>query len=120
LNFHTHNYQTEVNVWPIGIIPSNLITMAATPGLFSSSLISAEVKASLPAGYIVRALEKEDFAKGYLDCLRVLTHVGDLSVEQFNERYEEMEALKGTYYLLVMEHEKRIVATASLIVEKKL
>jgi glucosamine-phosphate N-acetyltransferase len=50
----------------------------------------------------------------------VLTHVGDLTVEQFNERYDEMKEGRGTYYLLVIEHENRIVGTGSLIVEKKL
>jgi hypothetical protein len=97
-----------------------LIMMAATEGLFSASLISPEVVASLPPGYTVRSLQKDDFARGYLDCLRVLTHVGDLTVEDFNERYEEMAQLKGTYCLLVMVYENRIVGTGSLIIEKKL
>ena len=95
-------------------------TMATPKGLFSNTLISPEVISSLPDAYTVRSLEREDFAKGYLDCLRVLTHVGDLTVEQFNERYDEMNTGKGTYYLLVIEHENRIVGTGSLIVEKKL
>lgn len=94
--------------------------MATPTGLFPSSLISSEVISSLPEGYTARSLEKADFAKGYLDCLRVLTHVGDLTEEQFNERYDEMDALNGTYYLLVLEYEGRIVGTGSLIVEKKL
>jgi glucosamine-phosphate N-acetyltransferase len=94
--------------------------MATPKGLFSNTLISPEVISSLPESYTVRSLEREDFAKGYLDCLRVLTHVGDLTVEEFNERYDEMNAGKGTYYLLVIEHENQIVGTGSLIVEKKL
>jgi glucosamine-phosphate N-acetyltransferase len=68
----------------------------------------------------VRPLERDDFQKGYLDCLRVLTHVGDLTEEQFQERYDEMVVLKGTYYLLVVEFEGRIVGSGSLIVERKL
>jgi glucosamine-phosphate N-acetyltransferase len=95
--------------------------MATPKGLFSNSLISLEVISSLPDSYTVRSLEREDFANGYLDCLWVLVHVGDLTVEQFNERYDEMNGQgKGTYYLLVIEHENRIVGTGSLIVEKKL
>jgi glucosamine-phosphate N-acetyltransferase len=94
--------------------------MATPKGLFSNTLISPEVISSPPESYTVRSLEREDFAKGYLDCLRVLTHVGDLTVEQFNERYDEMNAGKGTYYLLVIEQEDWIVGTGSLIVEKKL
>jgi len=95
--------------------------MATEQGLFSSSLISPQVVASLPNGYTIRSLERSDFAKGYLDCLRVLTFVGDLTVDQFNERYDEMNTQgKGTYYLLVIEFENRIVGTGSLIIEKKL
>lgn len=50
----------------------------------------------------------------------MLTHVGDLTEEQFQERYDEMVVLKGTYYLLVVEFEGRIVGSGSLIVERKL
>ncbi|KIW10588.1 hypothetical protein PV08_11552 [Exophiala spinifera] len=94
--------------------------MTASEGLFPNSLISDEVKASLPEGYTVRSLERTDFAKGFLDCLRVLTWVGDLTEEEFYERYDEMNTQgKGTYYLIVIEYEGRIVGTGSLIVEKK-
>lgn len=98
--------------------------MSTTQALFVSSLISPDVIASLPDAYIIRSLERGDFVKGYLDCLRVLTFVGDLSLEQFNERYDEMSKVNthgaGTYYLLVIEHENRIVGTGSLIIERKL
>lgn len=90
-------------------------------GLFSNSLISDEVKASFPEGYTVRSLERADLAKGFLDCLRVLTWVGDLTEQEFNDRYDEMNTQgKGTYYLIVIEYENKIVGTGSLIVEKKL
>lgn len=95
--------------------------MASTEGLYSNSLISDKVKGSLPEGYTVRSLERTDLAKGFLDCLRVLTYVGDLTDEEFYERYDEMNTQgKGTYYLTVIEYEGRIVGTGSLIVEKKL
>ncbi|KUI60845.1 Glucosamine 6-phosphate N-acetyltransferase [Cytospora mali] len=93
--------------------------MAASDSLFSSSLISTEVSSSFPDGFTIRPLQKADFRKGYLDCLRVLTWVGDVTEEEWNERYEEMEQAKGTYYLLAVEHENRIVGTGSLIVERK-
>jgi glucosamine-phosphate N-acetyltransferase len=91
--------------------------------LWSSSLISSEVVTSLPEGYQARPLERNDFSKGYLDCLRVLTHVGELTEEKFHERYDEMSAINGvkpTYYLVVIEHQEKIVGTGSLIVERKL
>ncbi|KAJ9155248.1 Glucosamine 6-phosphate N-acetyltransferase [Pleurostoma richardsiae] len=93
--------------------------MATSKGLFPHSLISPEAAGAFPKSFTIRPLEKEDYARGYLDCLRVLTWVGDLTEEEFNERYEEMVAAKGTYYLLVIEHENRIVGTGSLVVEKK-
>ncbi|KAJ9612755.1 uncharacterized protein PV06_02252 [Exophiala oligosperma] len=94
--------------------------MAASKGLFSSTLISDDIKTSFPEGYVARSLERTDFAKGFLDCLRVLTWVGDLTEDEFYERYDEMNTQgKGTYYLIVIEYEGRIVGTGSLIVEKK-
>lgn len=101
--------------------PLRILTSPFTMSeLFPSSLISSEVTTSLPASYTIRSLRKDDFSKGYLDCLKVLTHVGDLTVEEWNERYDEMAESKGTYYLLAVEHEGRVVGTGSLIVEKKL
>jgi len=99
------------------------MTTASAPqeGLFSNALISDEVKVSFPEGYVVRSLERTDFAKGFLDCLRVLTWVGDLTEQDFYERYDEMDSQgKGPYYLIVIEHDGKIVGTGSLIVEKKL
>jgi glucosamine-phosphate N-acetyltransferase len=95
--------------------------MASHPGLFSSDLISPEIAASLPETYTIRALQRDDYAKGFLDCLRVLTTVGDITEEQYNERYDFMNTQgKGAYYLLVIDDGKGIVGTGALIVEKKL
>lgn len=94
--------------------------MADHEPLFSSSLISPEVVSSLPTGFTIRPLHRQDFQKGYLDCLRVLTWVGDLTEEEWNSRFDEMARATGTYYLLALEHEDRIVGTGSLVVERKL
>jgi hypothetical protein len=53
---------------------------ASTP-LFSSDLISPEVLAQLPEGYSCRPIQRDDYHKGFLDVLRVLTTVGDVSEE---------------------------------------
>jgi glucosamine-phosphate N-acetyltransferase len=91
------------------------------PGLFSSELVSPTIAASLPESYTVRALQKDDYARGFLDCLRVLTTVGDITEEQWNERYDWMSTQgAGGYYLLVIEDGGRIVGTGALIVERKL
>lgn len=90
-------------------------------GLFSPQLISPEVAESLPPSYTIRALEKADFHRGFLDVLRVLTKVGDVSEERWNERYEWMDTQgKGGYFILVVHDGERIVATGALIVERKL
>ena len=49
--------------------------------LFSASLISPEVASQLPEGYTIRPMQRGDYAKGFLDVLRVLTTVGDVTEE---------------------------------------
>lgn len=98
--------------------------MAATQeGLFSSELISPAVTAALPTGYTARALRESDYDAGFLDCLRVLTTVGEISREAFAERYQWMTK-NDSYYVLVIEDTTRdtpvIVGTGALIVERKL
>ncbi|RDW62280.1 hypothetical protein BP6252_11713 [Coleophoma cylindrospora] len=96
--------------------------MAATTStsLFDASLISPEVASSFPDGYQVRPLERGDYAKGFFECLQVLTSTGDISSQQFDERFDWMSTQgKGTYFFLVIEAEGRIVGTGALIVERK-
>lgn len=53
--------------------------------------------------------------------LRVLTTVGDISEEAWNERYDWMSTQgKGGYYLLCVLDGDRVVGTGALIVERKL
>lgn len=90
-------------------------------GLFGPDLISPTIAASLPPTYTLRALRKSDYAIGFLDVLRVLTTVGDISQDAWNERYDWMSGQgRGGYYLLVIEDQGRIVGTGALIVERKL
>jgi glucosamine-phosphate N-acetyltransferase len=94
--------------------------MADCEPLFSPSLLSPEVVSSLPAGFTIRPLHRQDFKKGYLECLGVLTWVGDLTEQEWNSRFDDMARAAGTYYLLAIEHGDRIVGTGSLVVERKL
>ena len=105
--------------------------------LFDSSLISQSVLSTLPEGYTVRPLQKSDYQKGFLDVLKVLTKVGDISEEAWNERYDWMKAREGDYFILVVldggdgievnstasgadpEGHRRIVGTGALVVERK-
>ncbi|KAG6175926.1 hypothetical protein E4U27_005681 [Claviceps purpurea] len=94
--------------------------MAVMAPLFPPSLISPDVTASMPAGYIIRPLEKNDYHKGFLACLQELTWTGDQTADEFAARYDEMDTNgAGPYYYLVIEHEDRIVGTGAIVIEKK-
>lgn len=89
--------------------------------LFKHDLISPQVAASLPEGYTCRPLQSSDYHDGFLDVLRVLTTVGDISEAQWAARFEEMLRTKDTYYLIcIANREQKVVGTGALIVEKKL
>lgn len=90
--------------------------------LFPASLISAEVTGSLPESFTIRPLARDDHARGFYECLAVLTWVGDPapSADEFRARFDDMARADGTYYFLVVEHAGRVVGTGEIIVEKKL
>ncbi|KAJ5860173.1 uncharacterized protein N7529_007483 [Penicillium soppii] len=88
--------------------------------LFPSTLISPEVIAELPENYTIRPLRRSDYNRGYLDVLRVLTTVGDISEDDWNKRYAWITSRNDEYYMLVVcDGEDRVVGTGSLIVERK-
>ncbi|OCL08352.1 acyl-CoA N-acyltransferase [Glonium stellatum] len=97
--------------------------MALETPLFSATLISPEVQSILPKGYTCRPLQRSDFKHGHLDVLRDLAHVGDITEEQWTERYDWMSKCNGTYFVLVIVDKNReggkIVGTGTLVVEKK-
>jgi glucosamine-phosphate N-acetyltransferase len=93
----------------------------SSEGLFTSDLVSPTIAAQLPESYTIRALQKSDYARGFLDCLRILTTVGDITEAEWDDRYDWMTTQgKGGYYLLVIDDGQRIVGTGALIVERKL
>lgn len=95
--------------------------MSPSSPIFPASLLSSDAVAALPDGYTIRPLEKGDYAKGFLECLRDLTWMDNVTEQEFNERYEEMDTNgQGPYYYLVIEASGRIVGTGAVIVEKKL
>ena len=66
-------------------------------------------------------MQRSDYGRGFLDVLRVLTTVGDVTEEQWSERYEWMNTQgKGGYYVLCILDGDRVVGTGALIVERKL
>ncbi|PHH76758.1 hypothetical protein CDD80_1244 [Ophiocordyceps camponoti-rufipedis] len=94
--------------------------MAADEGLFSADLICPKVAGALPEGYKLRALRKSDYDDGFLDCLRVLTTVGDISKSDFEAQYERMRRQESYYIIVIEDGKAAVVATGALIVERKL
>jgi glucosamine-phosphate N-acetyltransferase len=92
--------------------------------LFTTEYLSPEVQAELPQGYKLRALRRSDYDAGFLDCLRVLTTVGDVSKEKWEERYDWIARQDGSYFIIVIEDTNtsppRIVGTGALLAERKL
>ncbi|CAG8508392.1 9951_t:CDS:2 [Dentiscutata heterogama] len=88
--------------------------------LFSSDLISSDVQAALPKGYTIRPLSSEDYEKGFLDVLTVLTTVGDISKAQFLERFYYLKAHSHEYFtLVIVSPEDRIIGAGTIFVERK-
>ncbi|KAN0095129.1 acyl-CoA N-acyltransferase [Hyaloscypha variabilis] len=97
--------------------------MASETQLFSADLISPKVLEALPKGYTARPLQRTDFKEGHLDVIRDLAYVGDITEEQWIERFDLMHRCSGTYYVVVIVDQNReggkIVGTGTLMVEKK-
>jgi glucosamine-phosphate N-acetyltransferase len=55
----------------------------AEVALFESNLLSPEVQSLLPPGYTLRALRSNDYERGFLDVLTVLTEVGGHTKKEF-------------------------------------
>jgi hypothetical protein len=70
---------------------------ASTP-LFSSDLISPEVLAQLPEGYSCRPIQRSDYHKGFLDVLRVLTTVGDVTEEVIHPYFPILDPIPWVPY----------------------
>lgn len=94
--------------------------MADPQSLFSPSLISESFSDGLPDGFTIRPLARNDYAKGFYECLRVLTWVGEPAESEFLQRFDEMAAARDTYFFAVVEYRGRIVGTGCLVAERKL
>ncbi|KAF5000914.1 hypothetical protein F66182_16230, partial [Fusarium sp. NRRL 66182] len=57
--------------------------MADQDFIFDASLISAEIKADYPAGYTIRPLARDDYKRGFFQCLQALTFTGEISEAQY-------------------------------------
>ncbi len=62
-----------------------------------------------------RRLEKADYDKNYLELLKQLTTVGDISKEKYEKAFDKMGA-----EVWVVEFEGKIIASVSLLLEQKI
>lgn len=62
-----------------------------------------------------RRLEKGDFQKNYLELLKQLTTVGDISKEKYETTFDKIGA-----QVWVVEFEGKIIASVSLLLEQKI
>lgn len=119
-----HPPQVHIPLQPL----QSLVTMATdshtTPAqepLFSADLISPAVVAALPDGYTCKPLQLSHYSEGYLDVLRVLTTVGDISEEAFTERFNFFKKRNDEYFILcIIDGTGKVVGTGSLVAERKL
>ena len=62
-----------------------------------------------------RLLEKEDYNRGYLDLLKQLTVIGNISNEKFNDILDKIKT-----EIWIIEDNNKIIASASLFLEQKI
>lgn len=62
----------------------------------------------------IRKLELDDYYKGYLKLLEQLTRVGELSFEQFKDKFNKLNS-----HIYVIEIDNKIVASATIFIEYK-
>ena len=69
----------------------------------------------------LRPLQIGDFSLGFLQLLTQLTKVGDISEDQWQQRFVDMKKKVGTYYVMVVEDRKtqQVVGATTLLVEQK-
>jgi len=72
-------------------------------------------------GLRVRPLQLGDYNTGFLQLLTQLTKVGDISQEQWEQRFRAMKSKEGTYFISVLEdvHLQQVIGAATLVVEQK-
>uniref|UniRef100_A0A914RKT6 Uncharacterized protein n=1 Tax=Parascaris equorum TaxID=6256 RepID=A0A914RKT6_PAREQ len=63
----------------------------------------------IPDNVIVRPLRIDDYKRGYLQLLSQLTFVGDVSEEQFRERFLLMQGTRPKSYYIIVVEELRLV-----------
>ena len=89
--------------------------------LFDSQLIPQEVSDALPEGYSIRPIALDDYERGVLDVLRVLTTVGDISKEKWAAQFAYWKKHNDQYFTVVItDKSQAVVAVGTVLIERKL
>jgi glucosamine-phosphate N-acetyltransferase len=124
INNHNHNKYEESTV---ALFDSEIFTrinvkdMYTTYDKFDLVCQNNEYWFDLGDNLIVRPLKRNDYECEYLKLLGQLTVVGEISKEQFEERFDSMKACSNTYYVVVIEDTliRKIVGTGTFVYEQK-
>ena len=94
----------------------------ADKALFSRVLIDKSVQNAVPEDYEIRPLARNDYSKGFFNCLDSLTSTGNVTEARFHEQFDWMVSKDGWFYNVVIEDKtkEKIVGTGVLICERKL
>ncbi|WWC91343.1 uncharacterized protein L201_006286 [Kwoniella dendrophila CBS 6074] len=89
--------------------------------LFDSSLIPSIIQEQLGPDLHLRPLASDDNTRGHFDVLSVLTVAPQLSAKAYKDKFDELKACAGTYFIIVIVNVStdKIVGSGSLIVERK-
>ncbi|KAI5964787.1 GNA1 [Candida pseudojiufengensis] len=79
------------------------------------------IQLSLPEGYTFRKLKLTDYSNNYIETLKVLTTVGNISEENFNKLFQEWSQNSHIYQPhVILNKEGVVVSTGMLLLESKL
>ncbi|KAI8992247.1 acyl-CoA N-acyltransferase [Pilobolus umbonatus] len=89
--------------------------------LFESHLLSPEVQSQLPPGYTLRALRSNDYERGFLKVLEVLTEVGGHTKQEFTDQFNYMKKHNHEYFTITITEDSKdkVVAVGTIMVERK-
>lgn len=102
--------------------PSDKSDLDNDAPLFDERLLDAAIVAeAAEQGLRIRPLRRSDFSRGHVDLLGQLTTTGEVTEQQYKERFDLMRSVPNTYYIVVIEDiaSQQLVATGSVIIEFK-
>lgn len=89
--------------------------------LFSESLIPHSVISTLPPGYSVRPIARDDDLRGVLETLSALTTVGNINSDLFCKQFDYWRRHNDSYFTIVITNDvNAVVSIGTILVERKL